>query len=67
MSEFSQKFWDRYEHVRYLWRAMTGEGAYDAYVERHRREHPDHEPMSEREFWRARADEAERNVQARCC
>ncbi|PZU35297.1 MAG: DUF466 domain-containing protein, partial [Actinomyces sp.] len=53
--------------ARCLWRDFTGESAYDRYVERHRREHPDHEPMSEREWWRARAEHDERNVSTGCC
>ncbi|USR79829.1 YbdD/YjiX family protein [Arcanobacterium pinnipediorum] len=67
MKEYLDKVAKCYQHFRYLWREMTGEGAYDAYLARHSRDHPDHEPMSERDFWRARADEAENNVQARCC
>lgn len=57
----------RLAQARSLWRDFTGESAYDRYVERHRREHPDHPPMSEREWWRAKADDDESNVQARCC
>ena len=53
--------------ARQLWRDFTGESAYDRYVERHRLEHPDHEPMGERQWWRARAELDERNVQAGCC
>lgn len=53
--------------VRALWRDFTGESAYDHYVERHRREHPDHEPMTARQFWRARADFDEENVSTGCC
>ena len=53
--------------ARTLWRDMTGESAYDRYVERHRRTHPDHEPLSERQWWRARADVDERNVSTGCC
>ncbi len=52
---------------RVLWRDFTGESAYERYVERHRREHPDHEPMTERQFWRARADFDESNVSSGCC
>jgi uncharacterized short protein YbdD (DUF466 family) len=52
---------------RALWRDFTGESAYDRYVERHRREHPDHPPMTQREFWRARARQDEENVQTGCC
>lgn len=53
--------------ARSLWRDFTGESAYDHYVERHRREHPDHEPMGEREFWRERARFDEDNVSTGCC
>lgn len=53
--------------ARLLWRDFTGESAYDHYVERHRREHPDHEPMGEREFWRERARFDEDNVSTGCC
>ena len=57
----------RLARARCLWRDFTRESAYDRYVERHRREHPDHEPMSEREWWRARAEHDERNVSTGCC
>lgn len=50
-----------------LWRAFSGEDAYDRYVERHRRHHPGHAPMTPRQFWRAKADFDEKNVQGRCC
>ena len=50
-----------------LWRDFTGESAYEKYVERHRREHPGHAPMTEREFWRARARLREDNPPTGCC
>ena len=73
--------------ARTLWRDMTGESAYDRYLERYAREHtdcpnrpggahgpghgsaqePGHGPMSEREFWRARARQAETEINASCC
>ena len=73
--------------ARTLWRDMTGESAYDRYLERYAREHADcpnrpggahgpvngsaqetgHGPMSEREFWRARARQAETEINASCC
>ncbi|MBT1165356.1 YbdD/YjiX family protein [Bifidobacterium simiarum] len=56
--------WGRF---REFWRDLTGENAYDRYVERHRRQHPDHEPMSEREFWRARDDFHETHQSTGCC
>nr|NLD39642.1 YbdD/YjiX family protein [Actinomycetales bacterium] len=46
---------------------LFGSSAYQKYLARHRHEHPDHEPMSEREFWRMRDADAERNVQTGCC
>ncbi|GAA2181804.1 hypothetical protein GCM10009785_18380 [Brooklawnia cerclae] len=63
--------WARFRETvataRVLWRDFTGESAYDRYLERHRREHPDHEPMTGREFWRARARFDEDNVSSGCC
>ncbi|SPT54375.1 Protein of uncharacterised function (DUF466) [Actinomyces bovis] len=53
--------------ARALWRDFTGESAYERYVERHRREHPDHEPLTERQWWRARAAFDEENVSTGCC
>ena len=60
--------------VAEVWRSLggllggvLGSDAYERYVERHRLEHPDHAPMTERAFWRDRADEAEHNVEGRCC
>lgn len=52
---------------RRLWRDMTGESAYERYLARHAREHPDHEPMSAREFWHARAEQAETQISTGCC
>jgi uncharacterized short protein YbdD (DUF466 family) len=52
--------------VWYL-REVTGETAYDRYLEHHRREHSGDEPMSRREFERRRADAADERPQARCC
>ena len=73
--------------ARTLWRDMTGESAYDRYLECYALEHadcpnrpggahgpghgsaqePGHGPMSEREFWRARARQAETEINASCC
>ncbi len=46
---------------------IMGDAAYDNYLERHKRIHPDHEPMTEKEFWRSRDDFNEDNVQTGCC
>ena len=53
---------EKLAYMRRLWRDFTGESAYDKYVERHRLEHPDHEPMSARAF-----DFDEENVSSGCC
>ena len=60
--------------ARTLWRDMTGESAYDRYLERSQCPHghggahgSGHGPMSEREFWRARAKQAETEINASCC
>ena len=73
--------------ARTLWRDMTGESAYDRYLERYAREHtdcpnrpggahgpghgsaqdPGHGPMSDREISRARARQAETEINASCC
>jgi uncharacterized short protein YbdD (DUF466 family) len=52
--------------VWYL-REVTGETAYDRYLEHHRAEHPGEEPMTRREFERRRTDAADERPQARCC
>lgn len=71
LEEESTDWWARVRTslstARSLWRDFTGESAYDHYVERHRLEHPDHEPMGEREFWRDRARFDEDNVSTGCC
>lgn len=48
-------------------RDLLGESAYDRYVVAHRRDHPEHEPLTPREWWRQRSDEMERSPQTRCC
>lgn len=51
--------------VRWYVRELLGESAYERYRDRHAREHPDHPPLSERDFWRARADA--RTTGPGCC
>ncbi|AXE38889.1 YbdD/YjiX family protein [Acidipropionibacterium virtanenii] len=58
---------ERLRRLRGLWRDLTGESAYEHYLVRHRLEHPDHEPMGERQFWRERARLAENDVAGGCC
>jgi uncharacterized short protein YbdD (DUF466 family) len=53
--------------VRWYLREVSGESAYDRYVEHMRREHPDQPVMARREFERHRQDYREENPRARCC
>ena len=53
--------------VRWYLREVSGESAYDRYVEHARREHPDEPVMSRRDFERWRQDDRNDNPRARCC
>lgn len=54
--------------VAWYVRDLMGDNAYQAYLEHHRTQHgPEHPPLTEREFWRQRMDEQDRNPGARCC
>ncbi len=53
--------------VRWYMRGITGADAYDRYVEHLRRTHPDAPVPSEKDFWREKYDEMERNPKTRCC
>ena len=53
--------------VRWYMSGLMGDGAYDVYVAHQRRTHPDAEPLTERQFWRQKMDDQDRNPGARCC
>ncbi len=53
--------------VRWYLREVSGETAYDRYVEHLRRDHPDAIVMSRRDFERMRMDDRDANPRARCC
>ena len=48
-------------------REVSGETAYERYVEHRRRDHPDEPVMSRRDFERWRMDRKDDNPGARCC
>jgi uncharacterized short protein YbdD (DUF466 family) len=48
-------------------REVSGETAYDRYVEHARRNHAGEPVMSRRDFERRRQDARENQTQARCC
>jgi uncharacterized short protein YbdD (DUF466 family) len=58
---------DAFAGVRWYLREVSGESAYDRYVEHMRRDHPDQAVMSRRDFERRRMDAREENPRARCC
>lgn len=53
--------------VRRFARGIMGSDAYDKYLTHHRVTGRTHAPLSEREFWREKYAEEDRNPQGRCC
>ena len=53
--------------VRWYLREVSGESAYDRYVNHMRRDHPGQPVMSRRDFERRRQDAREERPRARCC
>lgn len=46
---------------------LMGDRAYETYAAHQRAQHPDAEVITEREFWRQKMDDQDRNPGARCC
>lgn len=53
--------------IRWYITNLMGDSAYATYVAHQHRQHPEEEPMTERQFWRQRMDDQDRNPGARCC
>lgn len=53
--------------IRWYMTNLMGDRAYDTYLAHHRRTHPGEEVLTEREFWRQKMDDQDRNPGARCC
>ncbi|GEP49205.1 YbdD/YjiX family protein [Microbacterium saccharophilum] len=53
--------------IRWYVTELMGDTAYATYVAHHTRHHPDEAPMTERQFWRQKMDDQDRNPGARCC
>ncbi len=53
--------------IRWYMTTLMGDSAYATYVAHQRREHPHEEPLNERQFWRQRMDDQDKNPGARCC
>ena len=48
-------------------RGILGSDAYDKYLHHHRVTGCAHEPLSERDFWRAKYRDQDHNPGSRCC
>ncbi|MET0296945.1 MAG: YbdD/YjiX family protein [Microbacterium sp.] len=53
--------------IRWYMTTLMGDRAYDTYVAHLRARHPDATPVTERQFWRQRMADQDRNPGARCC
>jgi uncharacterized short protein YbdD (DUF466 family) len=53
--------------VRWYVGAMMGDSDYQRYLAHHRAHHPTDVPMTERDYWRTRYRDQDRNPQGRCC
>ena len=53
--------------VRWYMTQLMGDSAYETYLAHQRRTHPDAEVLTERQFWRQKMDDQDRNPGARCC
>ncbi|MCT9819267.1 YbdD/YjiX family protein [Microbacterium sp. W1N] len=53
--------------IRWYFGALMGDDAYRTYVAHQQRHHPERETPTERQFWRDRMDDQDRNPGARCC
>ena len=55
--------------ARYVWyylKEVSGENAYDRYLERHHATHPEKKPLKRGEFYRWRQDALYNNPGSRC-
>ncbi|WP_374679390.1 YbdD/YjiX family protein, partial [Microbacterium wangruii] len=53
--------------IRWYIETLMGDRAYETYVAHHRTVHPGEAPLTERQFWRQKMDDQDRNPGARCC
>jgi uncharacterized short protein YbdD (DUF466 family) len=53
--------------IHWYMSSLMGDSAYATFVAHQRRHHPDAPVPTEREFWRQRMDDQDRNPGARCC
>lgn len=53
--------------IRWYMTTLMGDRAYDTYVTHLAAHHPAAQPLSERQFWREKMADQDRNPGARCC
>lgn len=56
-----------WREVVWISKGVLGANAYEQYLAHHRGTGCAHEPMTEREFWRAKYDREARSPVSRCC
>ncbi|TKV55965.1 YbdD/YjiX family protein [Nakamurella flava] len=59
-----RRWWDG---LRWWTNGVVGQSAYTTYVEHLRRRHPEAPIPDERQFWRDKYEQMDRNPGARCC
>lgn len=58
---------EAWKRFRRFARGVLGSDAYDKYLQHHFVTGCEHEPLSEKDFWREKYAEQDRNPGARCC
>ena len=56
-----------WKNLRWFFRGITGADAYDKYLAHQQATHPGEPVLGEREFWKEKWEDAERNPKTRCC
>lgn len=64
VAEAARRIW---HSVAWYMNGVTGQSRYTAYVAHERERHPEREPLTEREFWRAHYAQQDADRGARCC
>ncbi|MBG6178865.1 YbdD/YjiX family protein [Arthrobacter sp. CAN_A1] len=58
---------ERARQAVWLFKGVMGENAYQSYLDHHAATHNAEPPMTEKAFWREKADRQDTNPEGRCC
>ncbi|CAH0170224.1 hypothetical protein SRABI98_01253 [Microbacterium sp. Bi98] len=64
VTDAARRIW---HSVAWYMNGVTGQSRYTAYVAHEQERHPEREPLTEREFWRAHYAQQDADPGARCC